>query len=959
MGFFFRKSINLGIFRVNFSKKGVGVSTGVKGARVSWGPTGKYLSVGRNGIYYRKKLDSKPKNPVLSDPSFSNEPRPILASQELDATNNMKYLKIFGIIPSLIIIGFVTFKCFEVINTIETRQDIASISGEVVNIRSNPSKSAEIVLKARKEQKFTFVGQTNDGWSKILVNGDIAFVSSDLVTVANELTDSATIRRYDDNRQMRALWIGLTMLPLLFWNLFLYRVDRRNHAKTFNIEQDKKLRALVSDADTLRESEKYRDAVSLYKEAILINPEYVEAFFGIASCYFNLKNDEEAIAYYKKGLAIEPNNIHGTFNLAHTYYYAGQDTTSIKMFQKVLELDNSNSRAHYFLAMLQKENQSQAIIHLEQALLGDLKDVEKKTAQKVLQMSYIIEGTVNNQNDDIIKAKYSFNRALDFGSIQDNKKAYEVAGDHLKNHKMDDLAIRYYDLISDYVPRPTIIKPKTVNNQPTSKFRKEYFDLLVEFQSSLSIISAQLYSDERFVEKLKEGVTNYGNDFIDGCILYDCYQTVKMLSNDRFDKSSLETFGLVQLAPVLLKTQNTLTQGYQPNANLFDNKKFTAMADAISDLAGGGNPLQISEEELDNDIVLSSEKFQSVFCLPTALKILDSQYFDEYASLLYRFANIIAKADNAVTKEEEDALKRIFAATHKPIPEKPNNSLNIITAEKNETLDQILSELDSLIGLDSVKNEVKSLINYIKVQKEREKLGLKSTQVSYHCVLTGSPGTGKTTIARIVAKIYLHLGVLKKGHLVETDRSGLIAEYTGQTAVKVNKTVDSAIDGVLFIDEAYALVGEGQDNYGREAVATLIKRIEDDRDKLVVILAGYTKEMKDFIETNPGFKSRFNRFIEFEDYTSAEMDAIFKLSCKKLEYKLTSEAESRLISLLESAHQTRGVSFGNGRFVRNTFEKTIERQANRIASYSEISKEILTTIIPEDIPESEVIEAVN
>ena len=172
------------------------------------------------------------------------------------------------------------------------------------------------------------------------------------------------------------------------------------------------------------------------------------------------------------------------------------------------------------------------------------------------------------------------------------------------------------------------------------------------------------------------------------------------------------------------------------------------------------------------------------------------------------------------------------------------------------------------------------------VQKAREASGLKSSSISYHIVFTGNPGTGKTTVARIVSQIYKNLGVLTQGQLVETDRSGLVAEYVGQTAVKVNKTVDTAINGVLFIDEAYSLVGQNQDDFGKEAVATLIKRMEDDRDKLIVILAGYTQEMKGFIDTNPGFKSRFNRYIDFTDYTPDELLAIFEGQCKKLEYQI-------------------------------------------------------------------------
>ena len=193
------------------------------------------------------------------------------------------------------------------------------------------------------------------------------------------------------------------------------------------------------------------------------------------------------------------------------------------------------------------------------------------------------------------------------------------------------------------------------------------------------------------------------------------------------------------------------------------------------------------------------------------------------------------------------------------------------------------------------------------------------------------------------------LGVLSQGYLVETDRSGLVAEYIGQTAVKVHKTVDAAINGVLFIDEAYALAGNQQDMFGKEAVDTLIKRMEDDRDKLAVIMAGYTNDMKKFIDTNPGFKSRINRYIEFSDYDPEELLAIFKQLCRKLDYHLTDEATKNVYSLFEQAYNNRDATFGNGRFVRNVFEKTLEKQANRLACINALSKEILTTIKEEDI----------
>jgi SpoVK/Ycf46/Vps4 family AAA+-type ATPase len=258
-------------------------------------------------------------------------------------------------------------------------------------------------------------------------------------------------------------------------------------------------------------------------------------------------------------------------------------------------------------------------------------------------------------------------------------------------------------------------------------------------------------------------------------------------------------------------------------------------------------------------------------------------------------------------------------------------------------------ELDELIGLQSVKEEVRSLANYVKVQKQREEKGLKNPKLSYHLVFTGSPGTGKTTVARIVARIYKDLGILKKGHLVETDRSGLIGQYVGQTAPRVNQMCDSALNGVLFIDEAYALTQGGKQDYGDEAVATLLKRMEDDRDRLVVIVAGYTDEMKDFINTNPGLQSRFNRYINFPDYSSAELYDIFLMYLRKNQYNISSEGSAYLKRQLERAVENKDRNFGNARYVRNIFEKAIQCQANRLASSKGNSAEDLTLIKLEDL----------
>ncbi|MBP5321074.1 MAG: AAA family ATPase [Kiritimatiellae bacterium] len=265
------------------------------------------------------------------------------------------------------------------------------------------------------------------------------------------------------------------------------------------------------------------------------------------------------------------------------------------------------------------------------------------------------------------------------------------------------------------------------------------------------------------------------------------------------------------------------------------------------------------------------------------------------------------------------------------------------------SVEEALAELDELVGLQPVKEEVKKFVAYVQVAQKRKEAGLKVAPISYHMVFTGNPGTGKTTVARIMAKIYHALGIVKKGHLVETDRSGLVAGYVGQTAEQTNKVVDKALDGVLFVDEAYALAEGGQGDYGGEAIATLLKRMEDDRDRLVVIVAGYTDDMKKFIDANPGLKSRFNRYLEFPDYSASELAQMFRLRAKKNQYVLAPELDSQLVPALEKLTRKRDKQFGNGRFVRNLFENAVERQAMRLASATNPTPEELTTLTVADV----------
>ncbi len=272
------------------------------------------------------------------------------------------------------------------------------------------------------------------------------------------------------------------------------------------------------------------------------------------------------------------------------------------------------------------------------------------------------------------------------------------------------------------------------------------------------------------------------------------------------------------------------------------------------------------------------------------------------------------------------------------------------SSSHHSTIEEQLQELDNLIGLNYLKNEVRQYINFLKIQKLRENQGLSPVPITLHSVFCGSPGTGKTTVARLMGNIYQQLGILKKGHLIETDRSGMVAGYVGQTAQRVDELVESALDGVLFIDEAYTLkpVGYGND-FGQEAIDTLLKRMEDYRDRLVVIVAGYGNEMNRFINSNPGLKSRFSRYFHFEDYTAEELLLIFQSFCDQHSYTLTDAAKEVLLTQFKQLYDHRDKSFGNGRLVRNMFEKTIEKQANRLVNIPNVSSYAMQQILPEDI----------
>ncbi len=379
---------------------------------------------------------------------------------------------------------------------------------------------------------------------------------------------------------------------------------------------------------------------------------------------------------------------------------------------------------------------------------------------------------------------------------------------------------------------------------------------------------------------------------------------------------------------------------------LGDNSILKRIPDCIKKVAETEKKLKTGEECFLDDTRILYNAFKLAGQL--AINCNGARLRFQITLLDHFLKNILEYVFSVEGRENEERKN-----AQKEIEEEHDVLTNVNTAVEKEQIEEILAEIDSLVGLGGVKKEVHDMVNLLLVQQMRQRQGLKVPEISRHLVFTGNPGTGKTTIARKLAAIYECLGILERGHLVETDRSGLVAGYMGQTAAKVKEVAQSAMGGILFIDEAYSLVSGKEGDFGQEAIDTLLKIMEDERDKFIVIVAGYEENMDKFLDSNPGLRSRFNKYISFKDYSDEELLDIFERYCKEQDYILPKELELDVIDQISELRIQEAGHFSNARTIRNYFEKVVTNQANRIMQESisgtSTSSEALMTITAADL----------
>lgn len=791
------------------------------------------------------------------------------------------------------------------------------------------------------------------------------------------------------------IWV-LTMSELL---------KSSSHQQSGNPEVEK----LVEIGNSYFDQENYPKAIEYYQKAINIDPNQSTPYNNIGAAYSRMDNYDKAFEYYKKALAIDPNDPVRQNNMGDIYYNRGDYDNAIEHYKKAVTVDNKYINGYKNLghSYLQKDDYDQAIYYFERAL-----DIDPNEDQ-----AYNGIGNVYYRQGNYEKSIEYYEKAIELApnaevyhnnlkNAMENKDEDKPVSEQSTpgTAKKESTLETTTETATEQVSLDEVMKE--IRNLIGMANIKEDIDSLMKYLRIEKMRQEQgLASNPISLHTVFYGPPGTGKTTV-ARLLGKIFKALGILEQGHVVEVDRTELVGQYIGETAIKTDKVIDSAM--NGILFIDEAYTLKPEGASGNDFGQEAidtiLKRMEDDRDRLIVIAAgypDEMQHFIESNPGLKSRFNRYFSfkDYLpeELLELFEKVFAKPKGyTITEDASEKLLRYFTYVYKTRDKNFGNGrfvrnlfeeitkiqstriaeldpaditkevLTTITLEDIEravegkfveeeelSLEQIMEEVDQLVGMENIKNDIEALMKFLKIEKLRQEKGLSTTPISLHTVFYGPPGTGKTTIARKIGKIFKALGVLSKGHVVEVDRSKLVGEYIGQTAPKTNKLIDSALNGILFIDEAYTLKPEGAsgNDFGQEAIDTLLKRMEDDRDKLIVIVAGYLDEMQQFIESNPGLKSRFNRYFYFRDYEPEELIEIFKLKCNNKNFQLTQDAENLLFEFFIDAYQNRDKSFGNGRLVRNILEKIIQAQSYRVAELDpdELTDEALSTIDVEDI----------